>query len=76
MEGEEGGEVEEMMGGWGESRVGVIGEEEIEGESGVGLDVFGGGWGRMLGMGVGIEVKGVGYKFEKVEMGGVGGGML
>ena len=76
LDGEEARQLEDIIRRCGQTTVGVIRHEQIEPQSPLAFHVFARACRTMFRIGVAIELKRLGYKFEKVEIGRVPGGML
>ena len=76
LDGEEARQLEDIIRRCGQTTVGLIRHEQIEPQSPLAFHVFARACRTMFRIGVAIELKRLGYKFEKVEIGRVPGGML
>lgn len=76
LDGEEARRLEDIIRRCGQTTVGLIRHEQIEPQSPLAFHVFARACRTMFRIGVAIELKRLGYKFEKVEIGRVPGGML
>lgn len=76
LDGEEARQLEDIIRRCGQTTVGLIRHEQIEPQSPLAFHVFARACRTMFRIGVAIELKRLGYKFEKVEIGRVPSGML
>ena len=76
LDGEEARQLEDIIRRCGQTTVGLIRHEQIEPQSPLAFHVFARACRTMFRIGMAIELKRLGYKFEKVEIGRVPGGML